>query len=140
MPHRENLIPALRGYFAAMADEGGPSLVHCVAGKDRTGFAVAMMHHILGVHPDDAMADYLLTNRAGRIEERIAKGAEHIRSRYGAIDDATMQVLMGVDAAFLTASLAAIVEHHGTVDAYLEAVLEVDAATQERLRSHYLEA
>jgi protein tyrosine/serine phosphatase len=138
MPHRENLVPALRNYFAAMADEDEPSLVHCVAGKDRTGFAVAMMHHILGVHPDDAMADYLLTNQAGRIDERIAKGAEHIRSRYGAIDDATMRVLMGVDAAFLAASLDAIAERHGTADAYLEAVLEVDAAMQDRLRAHYL--
>jgi protein tyrosine/serine phosphatase len=140
MPHRENLVPALRQYFAAMAAERDPSLVHCVAGKDRTGFAVAMMHHILGVHPDDAMTDYLLTNQAGRIDERIAKGAEHIRSRYGAIDDATIKVLMGVDAPFLTASMAAISERHGTVDAYLAAVLGVDAAMQDRLRGHYLES
>jgi protein-tyrosine phosphatase len=140
MPHRENLVPALRGYFEAMAQDGESSLVHCVAGKDRTGFAVAMMHHILGVHPDDAMADYLLTNQAGRIEARIAAGAHHLRTRHGGIDDATIRVLMGVDAAFLAASLAAIAERHGTVDAYLEAVLGVDAAIQDRLRGLYLEA
>lgn len=140
MPHRENLVPALRSYFAAMAQDSEPSLVHCVAGKDRTGFAVAMLHHILGVHPDDAMADYLLTNQAGRIEARIAAGAEHIRARYGAIDDATIRVLMGVDAAFLAASLDAIAERHGTVDAYLEGVLGVDTAMQNQLRAHYLTA
>ena len=140
MPHRENLVPALRSYFAAMSQDGAPSLVHCVAGKDRTGFAVAMMHHILGVHPDDAMADYLLTNQAGRIDTRIARGAEHLRGRYGAIDDATIRVLMGVDAAFLAASMDAIAERHGTVDAYLDAVLGVDAAMQDRLRGFYLEA
>jgi protein-tyrosine phosphatase len=138
MPHRENLIPALRSYFAAMAEEDAPSLVHCVAGKDRTGFAVAMLHHVLGVHPDDAMADYLLTNQAGRIEARIANGAAHIRARYGAIDDATIRVLMGVDAAFLAASMEAIAERHGSVDAYLDSVLGVDAAMQDRLRGHYL--
>jgi protein-tyrosine phosphatase len=140
MPHRENLVPILRCYFMALARGGEPSLVHCVAGKDRTGFAVAMMHHILGVHPDDAMADYLLTNQAGRIEARIAAGAEHIRARYGGIDDATIRVLMGVDEAFLAASMAAIAERHGTVDTYLEAVLGVDAAMQDRLRGLFLEA
>jgi protein-tyrosine phosphatase len=138
MPHRDNLVPALRDYFAAMVEDSRPSLVHCVAGKDRTGFAVAMMHHILGVHPDDAMADYLLTNQAGRIEARIAAGGQHLRSRHGGIDDATIRVLMGVDPAFLDASMAAIAERHGTVDAYLEAILGVDSAMQDRLRAHYL--
>ncbi len=140
MPHRENLVPALRSYFAAMVEESEPSLVHCVAGKDRTGFAVAMMHHILGVHPDDAMADYLLTNQAGRIEARIAAGAHHLRARYGGIEDDTIRVLMGVDAAFLAGSMATITARHGTVDAYLEAVLGIDEARQDQLRAHYLEA
>lgn len=138
MPYRENLIPALRAYFAAMAGEGRPSLVHCVAGKDRTGFAVAMLHHVLGVHPDDAMADYLLTNVAGNIDRRIAQGAEHIRARYGPIDEATVRTLMGVDATFLAASLEAIAERHGSVDAYLAEVMGVDQAGQDRLRELYL--
>jgi protein-tyrosine phosphatase len=140
MPHRVNLVPMLRCYFMALARVDGPSLVHCVAGKDRTGFAVAMLHHVLGVHRDDAMADYLLTNQAGRIEARIAAGAGHIRARYNAIDDAAIRVLMGVDAAFLAASMDAIAERHGTVDAYLDAVLGVDAAMQDRLRGYFLEA
>src|SRR3546814_13205778 len=70
--------------LAALAEYDAPSLVHCVAGKDRTGFAVAIVHRLLGVHDDDLMHDYLLTNTAGRIEERIAQGAAHIRARYGA--------------------------------------------------------
>jgi protein tyrosine/serine phosphatase len=128
----------LRCFFIALARGEGASLVHCVAGKDRTGFVVAMMHHVLGVHPDEAMADYLLTNQAGNIEARIADGATHIRGRYGPIDDATVRVLMGVDPAFLAASRAAIDERHGSTDAYLAAVLGVDAAMQDKLRELYL--
>jgi hypothetical protein len=47
---------------------------------------------------------------------------------------------MGVDATFLNASMEAIAERHGTVDAYLDSVLGVDAAMQDQLRAHYLEA
>lgn len=140
MPYRENLRPMLRCYFMALARGEGPSLVHCVAGKDRTGFAVAMAHHVLGAARDDILGDYLLTNSAGNIEARIADGAEHIRARYGAVDDATVRVLMGVDADFIAASFAAIEERHQTVDAYLEAVLGVDAAMRDRLRELYLES
>jgi len=138
MPHRDNLIPSLRCYFKVLARGEGPNLVHCVAGKDRTGFAVEMLHHVLGVHPDDAMADYLLTNSAGNIEARIADGAQHIRARYGPVDDTTVRVIMGVDEGFLAASRDAIADRHGSTDAYLAEVLEVDAAMQDKLRAHYL--
>lgn len=138
LPHRENLVPVLRSYFAAMGEGGQPSLVHCVAGKDRTGFAVAMLQHILGVHPDEILADYLLTNLAGNIEARIDQGAAHIRARYGPVDDATVRILMGVDAAFLTESLQAIADRHGSIDAYLDEILGVDSAARDRLRSLYL--
>ena len=84
MPYRSALVATLRLYLAALAEHDAPSLVHCVAGKDRTGFAVAIVHRLVGVHEDDLMHDYLLTNTAGKIEERIAQGAAHIRARYGA--------------------------------------------------------
>jgi protein tyrosine/serine phosphatase len=140
MPHRENLLPMIKCYFLALSRGEGPSLVHCVAGKDRTGFAVAMLHHVLGVHRDDILADYVLTNQAGNIEARIADGAAHIRARYGAVDDATVRVIMGVDPDFLAASFAAIDEGHGSVDNYLEDVLGLDQPMRDRLRGLYLES
>jgi len=33
-------------------------------GKDRTAWGVAVVHRLLGVHHDDVMEDYLLTNTA----------------------------------------------------------------------------
>lgn len=137
---RPNLIPVLQRYFRALEQRDGASLVHCVAGKDRTGFAVALMQHVLGVHPDDIMADYVLTNVAGNIEARIAAGAEQIRGKYGAIDDAALRMLMGVEEAYLDTAFASLREAHGSVEAYLAEVLDVDAARADALRARFLTA
>lgn len=140
LPNRTPVLWVMRQYFATLAKGEGTSLVHCLAGKDRTGMAVALLHHALEVHPDDAMADFLLTNAAGNIEARIAAGGETIRAKYGAIDDDTIRVLMGVDARYLHAMRKAVEEAHGSLDAFLADVLEVDDARREALRLHLVES
>lgn len=137
---RPNLVPMLRCYFEVLLRAEGPSLVHCVAGKDRTGFAVALVQHALGVDREDIVADYLLTNQAGNIEARIAAGAAQLRAHRGPIADATVRVLMGVEAAYLETAFAAAEARHGTLDAYLEEIIGIDAAAQGRLRAVYLKA
>lgn len=139
LPHRKPVHWVMRRYFAALAAGEGPSLVHCLAGKDRTGMAVALLHHTLGVHPDDAMADFLLTNVAGNIDARIAAGGEAIRARHGGIGEATIRILMGVDERYLHAAREALVEHYGSVDAFLEREIGVDGAMREALRLHLVE-
>ena len=129
MPFRPVLIQSLKLYFEALATRDGPSLLHCLAGKDRTGLAVALLHGLLGVHADDVMADYLLTNHAGDRERRVALAAPSIRSRYGAgMSDAAIAVLMGVDADYLDTAMAAIRARHGDVERYADSVLGVGAA------------
>lgn len=140
LPNRKPVHWVMRRYFAALADGEGASLVHCLAGKDRTGMAVALLHHALGVHPDDAMADFMLTNVAGNIEARIAQGGEAIRERRGPISDETIRILMGVDERYLHAMREALIEHYGSVDAFLQDELGVDAAMRERLRLQLVEA
>lgn len=134
MPYRPALVATLRLYVAALAEYDAPSLVHCVAGKDRTGFAVAIVHRLLGVHEDDVMADYLLTNVAGRIEERIAQGAAVIRARHSAgISDDAIRTLMMVNPAFLDAAFATVRRDHGDVASYAEAVLNLSPSMREAL-------
>lgn len=134
MPYRPALVATLRLYLSALAEYDAPSLVHCVAGKDRTGFAVAVVHRLLGVHEDDVMQDYLLTNSAGKIDERIAQGAAHIRARYGAeIQEDAIRALMSVNPAFLDAALATVRRDHGDVASYAEAVLNLTPEMREAM-------
>lgn len=137
--YRENLVPIVRTYFALLGRNADPSLVHCVAGKDRTGFAVAMLHTALGVNRDDVMADYLATNTASRLDERIASGAFREMPRYAAFDADTVRALWGVEEDYLQAAFASIAARSGTLDRYLEQVLGIGGAERAALRAHYLE-
>ena len=139
IPFRENLVPMLRCYFEVLLRAEGPSLVHCVAGKDRTGFAVALAQHVLGVVHDDIVADYVMTNQAGNIEARIAAGATQIRSRHGAISDDTIRTLMGVEAEYLTTAFDRASARYGSIETYLAEVVGIDTAARNSLRAAYLE-
>lgn len=137
MAFRDNLLVAYRGYVDAL-ETGEPSLIHCFAGKDRTGLIVAIFHKLMGVHDDDVMADYLLTNVAGKVDERIAAGAAHIRSRYGnGITDGGIRALMTVREDYLHAAFASIAAEHASLEDYADQRLGLDAARLERLRGMY---
>lgn len=126
MPFRPVLIGSLRLYFDALATREGASLLHCLAGKDRTGFAVALLHTLLGVHHDDMMADFLLTNTAGDQQARVAAAAVSIRERYGPqMTDAAIVALMSVEAPWLDTAMASLRERHGSVETYADEVLGV---------------
>lgn len=127
MPWRPVLVASMKLYFAELAADRGPILLHCVAGKDRTGLAAWLTHHALGVHPDDAMADYLLTNIATGLAGRLALGAETVRAKYGPqMDDEAVLALMSVAPEYISAGLNAIRERHGSYDQYLAEVVGVE--------------
>jgi protein-tyrosine phosphatase len=130
---RPELIEMMRRQLAVLAEGRGPSLVNCMAGKDRTGIAVAMIQLALGVHRDDVLEDYLLTNTAGDPAARIAAGAETIKAVARQMDPEVLQVIMGVEAEYLENAFTAIGEQSGSVDGYLREVLGVDDVIRERL-------
>ncbi|MEZ5737496.1 MAG: tyrosine-protein phosphatase [Novosphingobium sp.] len=136
---RPALIGIMRRYLAELAEGRGPSLINCMAGKDRTGIAVAMAHLAAGVHRDDVIEDYVLTNTAGDMEARIAAGAETIKAISGQLDEEVLRVIMGVEAEYLETALDRIAEEHGSVDIYLAEVLGADAALRDKLRQALVE-
>jgi protein-tyrosine phosphatase len=134
MPRRPNLQAVLRQYLTSLAEDDGANLIHCFAGKDRTGLAVALVHRLMGVHHDDVMADYLLTNTAGNSAARIAAGAESIRRSQPAASDEAVARLMSVDAAYLYAAFATIDGEWGSPENYARDVLDADGARLEKIR------
>lgn len=140
MPFRPELLLMFRRYLEMLADSGDPSLIHCLAGKDRTGLAVAVLHRLMGVHADDIMADYLLTNVVGDVEQRIADGAGAIREMLGeAIDDDTIRVVMSVDAAYLDTAMRVIDAVPGGFAGYVHDIIGVEANLRSRLEANLLE-
>lgn len=136
---RPELVAIMRRYLAEVAEGKGPSLINCMAGKDRTGIAVAMLHFATGVHRDDIIADYVLTNTAGNVEARIAAGAETIKAMTGQIDEESLRILMGVEPEYLENAFVTIEERNGSIDAYLRDVLGVDEDLKARLREALIE-
>lgn len=64
----DRLAAAVR--IAAEAD--GPVLVHCAAGKDRTGITIAVLLLAAGVDPDDIIRDYAATEpNMNRLLDRL---------------------------------------------------------------------
>lgn len=126
-------------YFLALAQAEGAVLIHCAAGKDRTGLLAALTHHLMGVSREDLIADYLLTNEAISFEQRIPLMIQAISESAGREPSpAAVRVAMGVDEAYLLQALAAIEAAHGDLDAYLEAVLGVDPGLRERITERLL--
>jgi protein-tyrosine phosphatase len=126
-------------YFRALAESEGPVLVHCSAGKDRTGILCALTHHLAGVHADDILGDYLLTNDPERLERRLPLIREVVREATGRqASDAALMTAMRVEAEYLAEAVAAMCERHGSLDGYLGRALGLDAGLRARLHERLL--
>ena len=118
--------------------EDGAFLVHCSAGKDRTGFACALILHALGVSEATVLEDYLLTNEAmdyeGYVQKRIrAQLWTHLEA-----DRESTMALFGVRPEYLRSAYDAIAAEFEGVEHYIEQAIGLDSAARQRLRSRYV--
>lgn len=128
--------PGGRAAFAALlrrlAEGTDPQLFHCTAGKDRTGWAAALVLHVAGVAWPDVERDYLLTNQrsAGTRTKYLGLVREHLGE-----DKVEVYVqVMVADAAYLASAHDAALTGYGSLDGYLRAGLGLADAELERLR------
>jgi protein tyrosine/serine phosphatase len=138
-PVQQRHIDLYTRYFRALAAAEGPILVHCSAGKDRTGILCALTHHLAGVHDDDIAEDYLLTNDAERLEKRLPMIREVICEHTGRIaSDEALMVAMRVEPEYLEEAFAVMRAGHGSLDGYLDDVLGLDAQTRAAIHERLL--
>jgi protein-tyrosine phosphatase len=121
---------SFRALFAHLLDDHAPLVIHCTAGKDRTGFACALVLHALGV-PDEFIADdYLLTNRFYRRDPSASTD----------LPDNVRQAIGSVEASFLAAGFDAIRTDYGDLDSYLRDGLALGVGERTSLRERYLQS
>ena len=137
-PFEPRLIDLYARYFAALADGEGAVLVHCAAGKDRTGLLVALTHHLAGVHRDDLVEDFLLTNSAVSASHTPLVADLITRHTGRAPSDEALRTAMGVHSGDLEAAFEVMTDRCGSLDGYLETALGVDARTREAVAQRLL--
>ena len=112
-----------------------PALVHCTAGKDRTGIVIALLLSVLGV-PDEAIArDYHATDHflSGEFHETILK-----RAAENGHDPVAYTAMLGCEPYLILDVLSKVRTSHGDVETYL-VEHGLDASDIERLRATLLE-
>ena len=104
----KQLVDAMKIIAAAQ----GATLIHCTAGKDRTGVLSALVLSVVGVLNNSIEEDYLYSNNS--VETLQAHiGSHEIPPQFS-------QVMFGVNPQYLRAAQAEIKEHYGNIDEFLK--------------------
>lgn len=119
-----------------------PALVHCTAGKDRTGVAIALVLELLGVDRGLVLADYARSEQLidySRLAGEAARGLSQDLRWTDNLPPHSREMLMRSAPAFLEAAFADIEERYGSVAGYCENRLGIGPSEVEQLRGHLLE-
>jgi protein-tyrosine phosphatase len=135
---RDHAEDYARMFEALLELDDGAFLVHCSAGKDRTGFACALILHALGVPEDTVLEDYLLTNEHIDFEGRVLRLAARYEP-HGLPDRDSIMALAGVRPEYLKAAYQAIEAEFEGVENYIERAVGLDAGARALLQSRLLE-
>lgn len=134
----------LAGHLVALLDycghaEPGGILIHCVAGKDRTGFVCAMLLSALGVPLETILADYMESaQRFMKSERMIAALQKTFDADIPARAYRAVEAIGTVRMDYLEAAFGEIERTHGSIEAYLASVAGLDNARLAQLQRHLL--
>jgi protein-tyrosine phosphatase len=125
--------------FRGLAAPGAlPAVIHCVDGKDRTGFAVALILRVLGVPQETVLEDFLLSNLFLRSRNERYAFLGSLGSLFQ-VPRSEIRDLLDVRREYLEAAFTGIDEQYGSFPAYLREAIGLDATTIDKLRLALLE-
>lgn len=123
-----------------LVPQRGSLVIHCTAGKDRTGCVVALLLALLGVSREKIIEDYLLSNEGFDAEEKLAHIAKKFKRRVGNIEEKinALRPLVRVEPHYLEAAFTAISREMGSLEQYFERVLGLDSTQIEQIQKTLL--
>lgn len=131
-----NAVASYATLARTLAAADTPSLVHCSAGKDRTGWAAASMLMFAGAGEDAVFADYLRTN------DDLLPYFDDFFARFAAVggDPELMKPLLGVRREYLEVAVDEVLTRYGTIERYFADGLGLDDDTLQALRDRLVES
>lgn len=122
----------------AQGDE--PALIHCTAGKDRTGVTIAVLMTILGVPRPQVDAEYMRSNEAVDQQMIRMRAREHgAPTGLSSLPPDVSRTLMGTKASYIEAAFTAMDRKYGSFDNYVSQALKLAPEDVSALRSKLLE-
>ena len=119
-------------------NNGQPLVFHCSAGKDRAGFAAAIVLSILGVPRDIIIQDYLATN--SYTKDEIDRTIEQINiSSAFKVDTDNIRKVLEVEERYIQAAFNEIDKEWGSMELYFKNGLILSESEIEKIKSLYLE-
>jgi protein-tyrosine phosphatase len=126
-----DLAPEIGSVLRALAhDDCLPGVLHCAAGKDRTGATAAVLLLALGVDEESVLDDYELTS-AYESAERVRELAAKLAS----LPPALAAGLLGTDRSALAGGLEEVRARFGSIETYLEEGCGLAPDTLDALRA-----
>jgi hypothetical protein len=117
--------PAVTEVLDALSEPANyPVVMHCMAGKDRTGILTAVVLGLIGVADDDIVADYALSAEA---MERMLDHQRRTLPDRAAELDASAAAMVHAEPATMTLFLAGLRAEHGTFEDYAASLGRPDA-------------
>jgi len=118
--------------------EKGAILYHCTQGKDRTGFASALILAALGADRETIVADFDATNRV--YEEDVRQCCQNVCLMGGKEKEiATVKSFLGANTDNFIKALDSIDKDYGSIEAYLKGPIGLTDQDIITLRERYLE-
>lgn len=130
---------ARKGYhdfMMGLLEDDAPVLFHCFAGKDRTGFAAAVILKVAGADDQQIMDDYLLTNklRVQANQDILNRFKNEMNQQQ--LDN--LHIALMVDGAYLSHANEILLGRFGSFDHYLKDGLQLPSDYVAQFRNKFV--